>query len=389
MAGYADLPAGRRRIGRAVAQKVSVHSPLWERVVGGDFLALDDVWRTQPPPRPPLGKGGAEWLPRKVCRLRAQRGIALMLVLWVVALLTIIAVGMTAAQRTESALAANQRAVADFRGHAEAAINFAALELMMPPPLVEDEAEATEQWVPDGAERPWLFAGEGLMIAIVNEASLIDLNQAPRELIVGLLGAAEVPEADADALADAILDWRDLDDLHLLNGAEDADYEAAGRPYGAKDGPFDSVEELQQVLGFDRALYRTLAPALTVDAGSPQVVQEFAPPLVQAALQGISLEEVQLQQWQRQQQQQRQRQRQAPGAVPGAAPQVVPVDRGGPLYRIRVRRNGADAPVMAMEALVAIHPGQTPPVRIRWRRYGLATEPAVVTDEAAGAPPRR
>ena len=35
----------------------------------------------------------------------------------------------------------------------------------------------------------------------------------------------------------------------MLNGAEDADYEAEGLPYGAKDGPFQSVEELRQVLG--------------------------------------------------------------------------------------------------------------------------------------------
>jgi general secretion pathway protein K len=47
-------------------------------------------------------------------------------------------------------------------------------------------------------------------------------------------------------LVDAILDWRDEDDLHLVNGAEDPDYKAAGLPYGAKDGPFDSLEELQQ-----------------------------------------------------------------------------------------------------------------------------------------------
>lgn len=340
MAGYAHPPAGYRRIRRAVA----------------------------------LQGGGTS---------SAQRGIALLLVLWVVALLTIIAIALTAAQRTESALAANQLAAAEFRVHAEAAIDFAALQLMLPPPLLEGEADATDEWAPDGVERPWLFAGENLAIAIVNEASLIDLNQAPRELIVALLGAAEVPDADAEALADAILDWRDADDLHLLNGAEDADYAAAGRPYGAKDGPFDSVEELQQVLGFDRALYRTLAPALTVDAGSPEVVQDLAPPLVQAALQGISVEEVQLQQ------QQQQGQKPAARAVPGVASPVVPVNRGGPLYRIRVSRNAADAPAMAMEALVSIQPGQTPPFRIRWRRYGLATAPAAAAEEAAGAPVRR
>lgn len=38
---------------------------------------------------------------------RHQGGIALMLVLWILTLLTIIAIGLTTTQRTESALAAN------------------------------------------------------------------------------------------------------------------------------------------------------------------------------------------------------------------------------------------------------------------------------------------
>ena len=66
---------------------------------------------------------------------RRQKGIALMLVLWVVALLTIIAVGLTASQRTESTLAANQVATVRFRALAEAGINYTVLNLLAQPPL--------------------------------------------------------------------------------------------------------------------------------------------------------------------------------------------------------------------------------------------------------------
>jgi general secretion pathway protein K len=187
---------------------------------------------------------------------------------------------------------------------------------------------------------------------------LIDLNQAPRNLLAGLLAAVGIPVEDQDPLLDAILDWRDEDDLHLLNGAEDPDYEAAGRPYGAKDGPFDSVEELQQVLGFDRDLYRLLAPALTVDSGRERVVGELAPPLVQAALEGLSLEELE----------ERLLEEEAADIVGGDLPVL---NRGGPLYRVRVTLELAEGTRRTMESLIRIRPGGKPPVLIAWKRFSL------------------
>jgi general secretion pathway protein K len=287
-----------------------------------------------------------------------------MLVLWIIALLTIIAIAMTAAQRTETALAGNQLDGARFRAEAEAAIAYAALELMAPP--VVDLQEEVDPWAPTGEPRTWMFAGDTLEIRILNEASLIDLNHASRELLIGLLSAAGVPESDQESLVDAILDWRDTDDLHLANGAEDADYEAAGLSYGAKDGPFDSVEELRDVLGIGADLYRILAPVLTVD-GARSVLQDLAPPLVLAALSGTTVEEVQA--------------RQLDPADPLAQPQAV-VNRGGPLYRIRVTRAAtAGGARPSMEALVNVAPRGPVPVSVLWRRY--AQTPA----ESSGGQP--
>ena len=44
--------------------------------------------------------------------------------------------------------------------------------------------------------------------------------------------------------------------MRLLNGAEDEDYLAAGFLDGAKDGPLEAVEELQQVMGMTYELYQ-------------------------------------------------------------------------------------------------------------------------------------
>jgi general secretion pathway protein K len=297
-----------------------------------------------------------------------QDGIALMLVLWVLALLTIIAVGLTAAQRTESALASNQLDTARFHAAAEAGIAWAALNLSAPRTLFEGDVDP---WIPDGSVRVWTFAGEDLEIRVVNEASLIDLNRASRGLLESLFAAVGLGEDQASALADAIEDWRDPDDLTQLNGAEDGDYEDAGRSYGAKDGRFDSVEELQLVLGVDQDLYHTLAPALTVDSGRSNPDPEFAPPLVQAALQGISLEEAQLKQ-----------QEQDRLAESGDSDRGT-VGRGGPLYRIRVTRLSDGEASRSMEALVRVSARTSDSFSILWRRFGMISDGAQVA--AGGA----
>ena len=62
-----------------------------------------------------------------------QTGIALVLVLWIISLLTVMALGLTTTQRTESALTQNQLDGARFRAMAEAAINLTVLNLLSTP----------------------------------------------------------------------------------------------------------------------------------------------------------------------------------------------------------------------------------------------------------------
>ena len=289
-----------------------------------------------------------------------QTGIALVLVLWIISLLTVMALGLTTTQRSESALTRNQLDGARFRALSEAAINLTVLNLLSTP-LETVPAEAA--WVPDGLPRTLVFNGSELTVTLYNEASRLDLNTATREQLATLIelaqGEAGFDEAQRDALADAILDWRDADDLTQLNGAEDGDYAAAGLPYGARDEPFQSVDELQQVLGMPRALAQRLAPDLSVDNESDRVDEQFASAQVLAAVQGLNIEDAQ----------RFVDERNAP-VLPGAE-QPAAVNRGGPLYRIRVGMADQGGVGRTMEALVQLEQGQTPPFEVRWRREGL------------------
>ena len=207
---------------------------------------------------------------------RAVRGVALIAVLWIVALLTVIGAGFALDMRTETTLTQELLAGARARAAAEAGVFRGIWEVLKP--------DRRRRWRADGTERRWSFRSYRVIIALQDEGGRIDLNTASRELLGALLTANGVEDERRSALVDAILDWRDADDARGANGAEDPEYQAEGRAAGAKDGFFNTVAELQQVLGMSRRLYERLAPALTIHSHQPGVNEKLAPPSVLRAL---------------------------------------------------------------------------------------------------------
>lgn len=92
------------------------------------------------------------------------------------------------------------------------------------------------------------------------------------ELFIGV----GVEDDAAIALAAAIQDWRDPDDLVSPEGAEDDEYIAAGLDWGPKNAPFDMVSELLQVLGMTPELYRLIERSVTVYGGQSRPNLAFA-----------------------------------------------------------------------------------------------------------------
>ena len=88
------------------------------------------------------------------------------------------------------------------------------------------------------------------------------------------------------------LDWREPGEGKRLNGAKAREYDAAGILYGPRGAPFESIEELQLVLGITPELYARLAPSLTVYSQTPWVDPTFAPKDVLSALAGMGGEPV-------------------------------------------------------------------------------------------------
>ncbi len=190
---------------------------------------------------------------------RGARGIALVVVLWMLTLLAVIAASFTTTTRTETRLARNLVENAKAEALADAAVHRAIIGLL--------DGDPDARWAADGTLYEFAMDDGTAWITIQDETGKIDLNAGSQNLMVALLDAAEVPLAEADSLSDAIIDYRDSDDQRRPSGAEDDDYRDAGLPWGAKDRPFEAVEELRRVLGMTPALYDRISPYLTVYTG--------------------------------------------------------------------------------------------------------------------------
>jgi general secretion pathway protein K len=95
---------------------------------------------------------------------------------------------------------------------------------------------------------------------------------------------------------DSVLDWKDPDDLHRLNGAESDYYMALQNPYEAKNANFDTVEELALVKGVtSEVLYggndtKGIIDFLTVHSKSGMINMLAAPREVLLAIPGMTQE---------------------------------------------------------------------------------------------------
>jgi len=219
------------------------------------------------------------------CRsMHAQRGIALVLALWLTILLTVIASGFAFSMRSEALATRNALSLARVRAAADGAVERMAFELSRP--------RVPDAWTLDGAAHSWEDGDVRISVSAVDEAARIDLNVAPDALLKSMLIAQGVDDDKAAHIADAIADWRDPDDFKRPNGAEEADYRAAGLKYGPSNGPFETVAEVGRVLGVTSDLYARLLPIATVYSRQPGINPMTASREVLLALPNATAESV-------------------------------------------------------------------------------------------------
>ena len=214
----------------------------------------------------------------------SQRGIALIVVLWLTVLIAVIGSSFAYSMRGEALAARNTMSLAQARAAADCAVERTAFEVSRP-------RVAADAWNADGQPHAWTEGEVALTATAYDESARIDLNTAPDALLKGLLqNVAGLDQEAAQRTLEAILDWRDADDLKHPNGAEAPEYQAAGSKYVPTNAPFESVGELQRVLGMTPALMTRIAHTLTIYSRQPGVNLMTAGRDVLLAMPGVTPE---------------------------------------------------------------------------------------------------
>jgi general secretion pathway protein K len=209
-----------------------------------------------------------------------DRGAALLLVLWALVLLGTLALGFSWSMRTEALAARN--GIDEGRAYFQARTGVSravALLRSLHPDNVLAAAIAGE----DG--------DASYEVRVESESGKVDLNLVGEEVLLEILKKGGLPEEEAESVRDAILDWRDEDDVARPHGAEGAEYAQLPEPVAPRNGKLRGVEELSFVKGVTKEFYRDfLSRVFTVYGTSPQVNFLRAPGIVLRSLPGVSAE---------------------------------------------------------------------------------------------------
>lgn len=202
-------------------------------------------------------------------------GMALVTVLWLVTLLTILATAAVTVSVTQARSAQRyfQATQADLT--LDAAIRVVLLRLLTP--------EGKGPGWPIDQPQSLTLLNDTVRVMVQREVGRIDLNSADPDLLLALLAANGWPEADARSMSMRIVAWRDTDADSAERDAQLREYQNAHLNYGPRHGPFQSADELRQVLGSER-LSRELLNAFTVFTHTKDCMEAAAPPAVKRAL---------------------------------------------------------------------------------------------------------
>ncbi|WP_424682254.1 general secretion pathway protein GspK [Frateuria sp. YIM B11624] len=272
----------------------------------------------------------------------AQRGVALLLVLWACTLLAIMLGGYAMTARTEGLQARYQFAQTQAHYAAEAGLSRAIYGLQ--------DTRLAERWLADGRPYTFRFDGFTVRVSAVDEGGKVDLNSASPLVLQGLFRAAGLRPDAAQKMAAAVVDWRGFDvsrqvglDVYAANG------------YKPRHAPFLSIEELQQVAGMTPALYREIAGAITIWSGRESPDPNTAQPLALAAIPGMTPE----------------RAAQVLAARKNTRPGVAGLFAGnGVTHSIRAEATMADgmrAVLLTTVRLQGVRPGAQPYAVLHWR----------------------
>jgi len=200
------------------------------------------------------------------------------MVLWVITILTVVVLEFSFAMRTEVNITKNFKEELQLYAIAEGGVQRAVAELILKHDTraqqisktakTEEVASERKEWVADGRPYPLQFDQGKCELRIMSESGKMNINTISEMTLRKVIGNLGLEGEKRDVVADSILDWRDPDDLHRINGAENDYYQSLKEPYRCKDGNLDSIEELLLVRGVTPGLFHGGKRAKAGEAGA-------------------------------------------------------------------------------------------------------------------------
>ncbi len=206
-----------------------------------------------------------QYLVNLISPLQKRNGIALVMVLWVLMILSVMVLEFSYGMRTEAQITKNYQEEVQLYAMAEGGIQRAVIELIYKHDTrvqqkrktlkAEEIAPEQKEWVTDGREYSLAYEGGDCAIRATGEAGKVNINTVSEALLRKIVTNLGVEGEKRDIIVDSILDWRDPDDLFRVNGAENDYYRSLKEPYDCKNGNLDSIEELLLVRGVTPELF--------------------------------------------------------------------------------------------------------------------------------------
>jgi general secretion pathway protein K len=213
-----------------------------------------------------------------------ERGFALLLVIWMLALLTLLAAGVAADTSSETVIAHNRLDSAKARAHADSGVVLAIARLLAPDPAGRPTA--------DGQTENFRVGSDTVAVSIADEGGKIDLNAAPLDLIGGLADELGIDPTMRAALVSGIAARRQAFAAAHSDAVASFYVSGGADPGGLDAQPFADTSELSLIPGMTRAAAARLLPYVTVYSQRPTINPMTAARETLLAVPGISPQEI-------------------------------------------------------------------------------------------------
>lgn len=229
----------------------------------------------------------------KLTIVKSQRGAALIIVLFIVALASILAVEMSANLMVQVQKSTNLQSHQQAKWYGYAAEELAIKALLASKKDNSDKTDLKQVWAQQG-DIPYPVDNGTLQGSITDLQACLNLNalRAAPSLNVGGSGTStgntsnrtnpahkalfalfenieDFPiEESEEAMADSVFDWLDENSITYRSGAEEDEYLSRDFPYLTANNYFSSVSELRLIKGFNPLVMEKVLPYVCVIPGS-------------------------------------------------------------------------------------------------------------------------